>query len=90
MNDAGKPEAGSIKITTLGSTVMLIDDGTKQILIDAFISPAGLLNAALLGMATDEGAVEGVLECVDASRIAAIFISHSHHLGDRCAPGKMR
>jgi len=79
VDERGEPSEGRIKVTSLGSTVMLVDDGTTQLLIDAFISPAGLLDATLLGMATDEGVVDSVLNRVGAARIAAIFVSHSHH-----------
>jgi L-ascorbate metabolism protein UlaG (beta-lactamase superfamily) len=60
--------------------MMLVDDGTTQILIDAFITPAGLLDAALgRPVSTDPDAVETALDKVGADRVRAIFISHSHH-----------
>ncbi|MET7728522.1 MBL fold metallo-hydrolase [Streptomyces mirabilis] len=64
----------------MGTTMMLVDDGTTQILIDAFITPAGLLDAALgRPVSTDPDAVDTALDKVGADRVRAIFISHSHH-----------
>ncbi|MER5822834.1 MBL fold metallo-hydrolase [Streptomyces mirabilis] len=80
LNDPGGPSGATVKVTSLGTTMMLVDDGTTQILIDAFITPAGLLDAALgRPVSTDPDAVDTALDKVGADRVRAIFISHSHH-----------
>ncbi|MEU6068754.1 MBL fold metallo-hydrolase [Streptomyces sp. NPDC047082] len=80
VDDAGAPDRATVKVTSLGTTMMLVDDGTTQILIDAFITPAALLDAALgRPVSTDRSAVDAALDRVGADRVRAIFISHSHH-----------
>lgn len=80
VDDPGAQDENSVKVTSLGTTMMLVDDGTTQILIDAFITPAALLDAALgRPVSTDRNAVDAALDKVGADRVRAIFISHSHH-----------
>jgi len=39
VDDTSRPGKGAVRVTSLGTTVMLVDDGDTQILIDAFLTP---------------------------------------------------
>lgn len=79
IDDNPAPRGGSLRVTALGTTMMLVDDGITQILVDAFISPVPLLSGGLnRPVATDEAIVDAALDRVGADRVKAIFISHSH------------
>jgi len=73
-------EDGSIEVTFLGTSTLLVDDGTRQILIDAFLTPVGLLDSLFnLGVSTDTEVVDEALDRAGATRVEAIFVTHSHH-----------
>ena len=79
-NDYTTMRAGSIRVTSLGTTTMLVDDGDTQILMDAFITSTGLTQAFLRRpVSTDTALVDRALDRVGAERVAAIFVTHSHH-----------
>lgn len=69
---------GQVRVTFLGTTTFLVDDGSTQLLFDAFLSPAPLRDL-LTGLRTDEAFVDGVLDRVGADRVTDIFVAHSHH-----------
>jgi L-ascorbate metabolism protein UlaG (beta-lactamase superfamily) len=75
----------TVRVTGLGTTMMLIDDGETQILLDPYISHVSLADAALLRpVSTDGAAVDAALDRVGAGRagdgrVRAIWVSHSHH-----------
>jgi L-ascorbate metabolism protein UlaG (beta-lactamase superfamily) len=80
IDDRGVPADGAVKVTYLGTTMMLVDDGTTQILIDPFITRIGLFAAVFKRpVSTDEAAVDKALARAGATRVRAIFVSHSHH-----------
>ncbi len=80
VKSGGLPRVGTVKVTSLGTTMMLIDDGTDQILIDAFLTPVSLVNSMLnRPVSTDTDVVDAALNKAGADRVRAIFISHSHH-----------
>jgi L-ascorbate metabolism protein UlaG (beta-lactamase superfamily) len=80
IRDTAVPAAGAVKVTYVGTTMMLVDDGTTQIVIDPFVTHIGLVDAGLdRAVSTDEDAVTTALERVGANRVKAIFVSHSHY-----------
>ena len=63
-----------------GVTVsVLVDDGTTQLLFDAFITDISLGRAVLGRVQTDRAKVDSVLSLVGADRVQAMFVSHSHY-----------
>lgn len=78
--ETGTVPPGGVRVTSLGTTMMLIDDGVTQIVIDPFLTPVPLLAAALrTPVATDPRVVDDALDQVGADRVRAIFVSHAHH-----------
>jgi L-ascorbate metabolism protein UlaG (beta-lactamase superfamily) len=71
-----KPKHGSIKVTFLGTTMLLFDDGKTQLMLDGFITR--LPQEALASLQTDKALVNQVLERAGVKRLKALFAAHSH------------
>lgn len=67
-----------MKVTYLGTTVLLFDDGEDQILFDAHLSRPSLTQIGLKHIQTDKKVVDCVVEQYKIHRLKAIFISHTH------------
>ncbi len=69
-----------LKVTFFGTTTLLFDDGTDQVLFDAhFTRPSlakYLLNARV---ATDAALCDRLIKAHGIDRLRGIFISHTHH-----------
>ena len=75
-----EPQAeGQISVTYLGTSSLLIGDGTDQFMIDGFISRPHLRHPRRRTIRTEEVLVRRVLENIDATQFAAVFVAHSHH-----------
>ena len=69
-----------LKITFFGTTTLLFDDGTDQILFDAhFTRPA--IEKYVIGakVETDAGLCDRLIDLHHVDRLRAIFVSHTHH-----------
>ncbi|MBQ8108729.1 MAG: MBL fold metallo-hydrolase [Clostridia bacterium] len=69
----------NMKVTYFGTTTLLFDDGTDQLLFDAHFTRPSLLRYALGSAETDAHLADELLRVHDFSRLRALFISHSHH-----------
>jgi L-ascorbate metabolism protein UlaG (beta-lactamase superfamily) len=70
---------GAVRVTALGTTMMLIDDGQTQILIDPYLTSISFMDAALdRAVSTNASEVDAALDRVGAARVKAILVSHSH------------
>lgn len=78
VDDGRELDDSQVRVTFLGTTTFVVDDGSTQLLFDAFLSPAPAFDS-LTGLRTDEAFVDGVLDRVGADRVTDIFVSHSHH-----------
>lgn len=68
-----------MKITYLGTTMLLLDDGEDQLLFDCHVTRPSV-PAFLFGkLKTDRAVADRVLKQFPMERLRAIFISHSHH-----------
>lgn len=67
-----------MRVTYLGTTVLLFDDGCDQILFDAYITRPPFLNAFFGKLKTDSDIVDSIIERFQINRLKAIFISHTH------------
>jgi L-ascorbate metabolism protein UlaG (beta-lactamase superfamily) len=77
-DDRRELSAGQIRVTYLGTTSLLFDDGETQLLIDAFLSRPAVWR--LLGkIGTDESRVNRALDRARADRVRAVFVAHSHY-----------
>lgn len=68
-----------MKVTYLGTTVLLFDDGKDQILFDAHVTRPSINKAFLHRLKTNEALVNHIIKLHHIDRLRAIFISHSHY-----------
>ena len=68
-----------MKVTFFGTTTLLFDDGTDQVLFDAHLTRPSLLTYIFGSASTDTAIVDEMLKLHGVDRLRAIFISHSHH-----------
>jgi L-ascorbate metabolism protein UlaG (beta-lactamase superfamily) len=79
VDDDREPGDGRIRVTFLGTTMFLVDDGEDQILIDAFLTTVPVRHAILGRPTTDRARVDAILREVGARRVGHVVIAHSHH-----------
>ena len=74
---------GSVKVTFLGTTTLLLDDGQTQLLIDGFLSRPPLSTVVFGRVQTNPTLVDGILDRVFEhgrdQRLKALFVTHSHY-----------
>ena len=68
-----------MKVTYLGTTMLLFDDGRDQILFDCHITRPSLLKCMFGIFKTDTYVADRVIKDFKIDRLKAIFISHTHH-----------
>ena len=68
-----------MKVTYFGTTTLLFDDGTDQLLFDCHVTRPSLPTYLMGKIASDSNIIDRVIRdfCID--RLKGIFISHSHH-----------
>lgn len=80
VDETGQPSRHGVRVTAMGTTMFLVDDGDTQVLIDPFLTPVPLWAAATnRPVATASGVVDAALNRVQANRVEAVLVSHSHH-----------
>lgn len=67
-----------MKITYLGITCLLFDDGVDQILFDCSFSRPSIRKLLFSKLSSDTKAIDEIFACHKIDRLKAIFISHSH------------
>ena len=68
-----------MKVTYLGTTMLLFDDGNDQILFDCHVTRPSIPKYALGKIKTDCETADKVIKQFKINRLRAMFISHSHH-----------
>lgn len=68
-----------MNISFLGTTMLLFDDGTDQILFDAHITRPSIPRFLFTKLRTDEEMAEKLADRYQMERVRGIFISHSHY-----------
>ena len=69
-----------VSVTWLGVSMLLIDDGETQLLVDAFVSRPGIWESLLrLDVASDIPQIDAVMHDFQMRRLAAIIPAHSHY-----------
>lgn len=72
--------APGLRVTWLGTAGFLISDGTTRLLVDPFVSRAGILAVALRqALPVDDGRVADWIDRVGAQGTAAVLVTHSHY-----------
>jgi L-ascorbate metabolism protein UlaG (beta-lactamase superfamily) len=69
---------GSIKVTFLGATTLLFDDGESQLMLDGFFTRPSLFRL-IKNIETDTKAVDAALKRAKVDRLKALFVAHSHY-----------
>lgn len=67
-----------MKVTYLGTTVLLFDDGEDQLLFDAHFTRPSLLRMGFGSIKTNKRLVDCVIDDYKLDRLRGIFISHTH------------
>ncbi|WP_051122393.1 MBL fold metallo-hydrolase [Leptospira wolbachii] len=70
---------GKVRVTFLGTTSILLDDGETQILTDGFFSRPSLWKTAFSKIESDPSTVQSVIDKAKIERLRAIFVCHSHY-----------
>ena len=68
-----------MKITFLGTTTLLFDDGTDQILFDAHVTRPSLKKYIFGRELPNTAMADEMIRLHKIDRLKAIFVSHSHH-----------
>ncbi len=68
-----------MKISFLGTTTLIFDDGKDQIMFDCHVTRPNLLRVGLCKIKSNEELVEEIIEEYHINRLRAMFISHSHY-----------
>jgi L-ascorbate metabolism protein UlaG (beta-lactamase superfamily) len=75
---AGPPGDGALRVTWLGVSTLLLDDGETALLTDGFFTRPGPLRC-LTRIAPDEEVVRDCLERAGVTRLATVICAHSHY-----------
>lgn len=68
-----------MKVTYLGTTTLLFDDGRDQVLFDCHVTRPSLWKCTCAGLRTDTAVADRVINEFEINRLKAVFISHSHY-----------
>lgn len=76
-----RPTGGAVKVTFLGTSTLLFDDGKTQFMIDGFLTRPSRRQVILGRIETDRTSVDAALQRagVDEARLLAVLVSHSHY-----------
>ncbi|TGN12004.1 MBL fold metallo-hydrolase [Leptospira ilyithenensis] len=71
--------SGKVRVTFLGTSSLLVDDGETQLLTDGFFTRPSLFRTAFLRLSTDISIIESVMAKTRMNRLKGIFVCHSHY-----------
>jgi L-ascorbate metabolism protein UlaG (beta-lactamase superfamily) len=74
-----EPAHGALRVTFLGVSTLLFDDGDSAVLIDGFFSRPPLLLTAFGRIGPDEDAISRALEDLGIEKLDAVVTVHSHY-----------
>lgn len=77
--DDTEPKDGAVRVTYLGVTSLLFDDGETQLLIDACYTRPKMAHVIARRLETDPTIVDAVLKKAKIDRLKAVFVAHSHY-----------
>lgn len=70
---------GKVRVSFLGTSTLLIDDGFTQLLMDGFVTRPGLLRTSFGKIGCDTSKVDWFISEYKAHHLKAIFCAHSHY-----------
>jgi L-ascorbate metabolism protein UlaG (beta-lactamase superfamily) len=68
-----------LRVTFLGVSTLLFDDGRTALLTDGFFSRPGLLRVACAPLRPDAARIDAALRRAGIARLAAVLVAHSHY-----------
>jgi L-ascorbate metabolism protein UlaG (beta-lactamase superfamily) len=77
--EAPEPKNGSVRVTFLGTTTLLFDDGETQLMTDGFLTRPPLRKFLKGVIETDPKAVDAALKRAKVERLKAVFVAHTHY-----------
>ena len=72
-------DTGKVKVTFLGTSTLLIDDGETQLLTDGFVTRPGILKTGFGKIGCDTAKVSAFIKAYHVSNLKGIFCAHSHY-----------
>ncbi len=75
----GSIPSGGVKVTFFGTSSLLFDNGTDQILIDGFVTRPSILKIGFGKVKADTSLIRAILKKEKIDRLRAIFVCHSHY-----------
>jgi L-ascorbate metabolism protein UlaG (beta-lactamase superfamily) len=79
--DHTAPDGDGVRVTFLGVSTLLIDDGHTKLITDGYFSRAGCLRLAfglVLGLSPNRARVTQTLDTIRISTLNAVIVAHSH------------
>ena len=67
------------RVTFLGVSTLLIDDGVTQLMVDGFLTRPSFTDVFFSKIETDQKLVNSILVNLKINRLKAIFVTHSHY-----------
>ena len=74
-----RPREGELKITSLGVTSVLLDDGNTKLLLDGMVTRPSLIRVFMGSLNSEESLVQQYVRQLSMQGLSAIFVSHSHY-----------
>jgi L-ascorbate metabolism protein UlaG (beta-lactamase superfamily) len=72
-------QAASLRVTFMGATTVLLDDGETAIMTDGFFSRPGRMAVLLGKVEPDQARITYALSRAGVTRLAAVLTAHSHY-----------
>ena len=72
-------ETGKLRVTFLGVSTLLFDDGETAVLVDGFFSRPSLMRTLATRIAPDRETIKAALERAGIGELAAVVAVHSHY-----------
>lgn len=79
MLSADTPPKGSLRVTFLGVSTLLFDDGQTAILLDGFFTRPNSRQLFLEKISPDKTIIRNSLRRAGIDRLAAVIVNHSHY-----------
>lgn len=76
---AAAPQPGALRVTWIGVSTMLIDDGTTAVMVDGFFTRPGVVRVLGGRIAPRPETVAECLRRAGVTRLAAVICAHSHY-----------
>lgn len=71
--------AGDLRITFLGVSTLLFDDGVSQLLVDGYFTRPGFKDTAFGRIGPKKATLKAQLDLAGVERLRAVLVAHAHH-----------